>query len=1667
MKKVIYSIILALFLSVTVFAQEGNGLVVIGDGGLKFPLPMDLNSYQAGAGTAVEFDGTNDFIEIPHFATYNDYFFSGGLTIEFWFSPDTLLGDQTWVSKLSTTNDSGYVVRTVGSNLLCSLKMGNSWVVTSFPIIEKKWQHVAFVVTSGGGLVGYLNGVVQSSITTTQELLANTEQIRLGSMNGSEFADGKLDELRIWNAALDSTSIREFVSTRLSYSNSNIVDIGVYLQFDQSSGDSTVPELASSGNGRLINMDFSVAWVRSGAFFADESSYTIGDSTLSYTSSNGVILTVNNFSSSPDAIFIYSSYDYPEGTVYPTEFDSSNLYGYFGINVIGGGTFDVVLDYSGSESLNGNSEESSLRGYSRESGAEDRYQKQSGFFDTDVSTNIISFGNQLGGEYIIGFTTNEYPEESGSGYALDFDGINDYVILDTNINQPVGGEARTIEAWVNTTDMSNNQSIINLGVSLIGERFALRIKNGELGIDIHGITRFYQGEVSDGKWHHVAVAMGLSDKVNEMKFYLDGAELTSLSNVSGNQTSIPNTALNHIYIGSKESGSNNFNGIIDEIRIWNTALSETQIRDWMLKKVTPSNSNFSNLVAYYKLDKNSGTSVEDVISGNIGMLTNMDAATDWVPSGAEIGDDVSYTFGGTSVADTLESGTIVTIQNFIGSPDGLFLYNVSDTAKNSTFPNIANFSIIDSLQYIGVNMINGTSYDVVFDFSNNPAFSSSDFIRRVVAFKRSNGADVTWEQVTGVFHIDVADKTLTISGQTGTEYVLGYSNTPYPSEPGSGYALTFNGTDDYLTVPASSNLNFTEEFTIEGWINANSSASLGAIYSQFEAGSSNKRVELQFKSSAKIGLVLSSDGATNTYILESNSIIPLNEWVHVAATFKGGTGVVLYINGVNESFTATGTIPTTIFSSADITTIGASRQGNQNFYNGAIDEMRVWSTALSENDIRNWMTKKLNSSHDSISKLVFYYRFDENAGTTIQDLSGGNHATINSSPAWSTSGAAIGDSSVFTYGGTDLTLNYPNGDELTINNLAGSPAGVHIYYVNDSANTTSISPGIDSMKVEEYGGSFIVGGTNPTYSTEYTYLTTPLSANAEREINLVTRVSNDSPVWVQGNLSNRSYTAGINNVIISSNSERSEFALATGANNAMDFDGVDDYVDLGAVSSFPTGSDARTIEAWVKRPVSASSDGSIFSYGSSVVSNRFGFRISASGEIGLDIHSSQVYYASNLNDNQWHHVAISYESGQPISAAKFYVDGVEQTTLGVNSSTGTIPNTTLNDAAIGSRLEGTSHYLEGSIDELRIWKRALCQEEIFAHMGCEAPSNQTDLLAYYDFNQGAAAVSNSGETTLTDRTVNGNNGTLTNFTLSGTSSNWVAGSDSVSGECSSSLVVCGGYPEEPGSGYALDFDGTDDYVTIPHKASQTISNSITIEAWVKPEVGGLSQNVILKGSYGWGMTLFSGNQLGYWSNGNSLNCPSFGTVPIGEWSHLAIVVQENIQTDFYINGLLVGSSTNALHTTINDGSNQDLIIGKQGTGCNCNYWNGNLDDIRVWDFALSQSQIREWMTKKINSTHPQFSNLAAYYRFDENAGTTLTDLVGGNDGTLLNGPTWVTSGAALGDNSIYTYGGTSLSETLSNGNVISLNGFEGSPDGIHIYTVNDTAQGSTYPTTIT
>ena len=80
---------------------------------------------------------------------------------------------------------------------------------------------------------------------------------------------------------------------------------------------------------------------------------------------------------------------------------------------------------------------------------------------------------------------------------------------------------------------------------------------------------------------------------------------------------------------------------------------------------------------------------------------------------------------------------------------------------------------------------------------------------------------------------------------------------------------------------------------------------------------------------------------------------------------------------------------------------------------------------------------------------------------------------------------------------------------------------------------------------------------------------------------------------------------------------------------------------------------------------------------------------------------------------------------------------------------------------------------DGQIDEVRIWNLERTVGEIQSTLHSQLMGNESGLMAYYNFNQGIDGADNSGETVLNDLTSNALNGTLNNFTLSGTSSNWV------------------------------------------------------------------------------------------------------------------------------------------------------------------------------------------------------------------------------------------------------------------------------------------------------
>lgn len=222
-------------------------------------------------------------------------------------------------------------------------------------------------------------------------------------------------------------------------------------------------------------------------------------------------------------------------------------------------------------------------------------------------------------------------------------------------------------------------------------------------------------------------------------------------------------------------------------------------------------------------------------------------------------------------------------------------------------------------------------------------------------------------------------------------------------------------------------------------------------------------------------------------------------------------------------------------------------------------------------------------------------------------------------------------------------------------------------------------------------------------------------------------------------------------------------AAAADPGAALDFDGVNDYVSLRA---FNFNSTSVTLEAWIK-PVGIQPDwaGIIVARDSAAIAGGVLFR--PNNELGYMWNGNYWWISTGLRvpSNQWSYVALVVQA--------------DKATLYLNNRTyvNTAPHplqTIAQPFQLGTDGNWNGRSFKGSMDGVRVWRRALSQSEIQARRSCELASAPTGLVARYNFNQGTAQGSNSGITSLTDGSGNNANGTLTNFALTGTTSNWVA-----------------------------------------------------------------------------------------------------------------------------------------------------------------------------------------------------------------------------------------------------------------------------------------------------
>ncbi|OQP60247.1 LamG domain-containing protein [Niastella populi] len=212
------------------------------------------------------------------------------------------------------------------------------------------------------------------------------------------------------------------------------------------------------------------------------------------------------------------------------------------------------------------------------------------------------------------------------------------------------------------------------------------------------------------------------------------------------------------------------------------------------------------------------------------------------------------------------------------------------------------------------------------------------------------------------------------------------------------------------------------------------------------------------------------------------------------------------------------------------------------------------------------------------------------------------------------------------------------------------------------------------------------------------------------------------------------------------------------AGNALHFDEGNDRV----IAPLPTTATSNvTMEAWVYHQGGTGTDHLIMVNGV-MGSNGYALFLNTSHKLIVLFNGVNTWNTGiGLSTGQWTHLALVIGT----TGFTLYKNGVN-----VYSNTGT-PNTPSANFILGFNTVANGQPFGGMIDEVRIWNTARTQTEIQNNMNSEIAPSTSGLALYYTFNQGIAAGNNTGLTALIDQSGNGNNGTLTNFALSGSTSN--------------------------------------------------------------------------------------------------------------------------------------------------------------------------------------------------------------------------------------------------------------------------------------------------------
>ena len=1166
------------------------------------------------------------------------------------------------------------------------------------------------------------------------------------------------------------------------------------------------------------------------------------------------------------------------------------------------------------------------------------------------------------------YTTGKYANGMG------FDGSNDYVDAGSAASLDNLGPL-TFSAWIYPNSLAGDEFFViakpgdggaceGCRQLQVGDFFGnsdqliFYSKRADSSVDI---AQSVNNTITTGSWQYI---VGTWDGSNAPKLYKNGAEVSYASQAAGTGA-LNSDAGQNMTIGSRGAG-NFFNGTIDEVRIYNRVLSANEIQQLYMSNLQKFNS--TQWYLYVNQSKNATTVLD---TGNYTYYT--------------------YASANSGLANQTDTRYIT-----VAPPQTQF---ISPTPANAT--TTSNTSI-----EINVSIVESNLENLTYNWNTTNYTFYNDSLVLMMNFDNLTAIGEGTSNLTRI--VDVSN-----SGNNGTCIGMG-TNCNYTTGK-YGNSTYFDGTDDSISVGLTGIPALNSNQTISAWIKYPSTPASARQITSREDVAGFKGVSMGFHTlGGCTGMSLGVWGYGGPFDVCTSTIPTANTWHHFVYTYNGTTHQ-LYLDGseVNKSTTAIDT------GTATAMKIGAWAGGNDEFWLGSIDEVRIWNRSLTANEISQLYMSNLQKFNST--QWYLYVNQSKNA-TTVLDT---------------------GNYTYYTYASANSGLaNQTDLRYVTITAEAAAPQTQFISPTPANATTTANTSIEINVSIVESNLENLTYNWNTTNYTLY----------------------NDSLVLMMNFDNITAIGEGTNNltrVVDVSGYGNNGTCIGMGTNcnyttgkygNATSFDGVNDYVDTARLQGIE-GVSQLTYSMWFKR---IAVNARVFLSKTTATgsdANRIVIEAWTDGMVYLEPsngNTSYGYFASN--DTNWHHVVMVFDGTQSTNPTRLkgYLDGVEQTL----SFLGTIGSTT-SAGATGNLFIGALNategmfYTNGTIDEVRIWNRSLTADEVSQlYMSNLQKFNSTQWYLYVNQSKNATAVldtgtytyytyasANSGLANQTDTryitvappqtqfisptpanaTTTSNTSieinvsivesNLENLTYNWNTTNYTLYNDSLVlmmnfdnltaiGEGTSNLTrvvdvsnsgnngTCIGMGTNCNYttgkyGNATSFDGTDDAVNFGTPNALNLSTNFTISTWVKVRSFVDLSGVVGKGPTGANPTISiradsnaGANQFLFRINDGTNNAEdSWAGNSINTWYHVVMVVGARGTSGVlgYVDGVQRVSLDTSAVGIITSSSNWYVGWNER----NNKYFNGSIDEVRIWNRSLTADEVSQlYMSnlQKFNST---------------------------------------------------------------------------------------------------